>query len=68
MEITILKGKDRSEEMREFKEEMRRAIKEAEAVLKIKEEKKKRDDHNSELDEARKAAFEYIEKKWMKKV
>ena len=62
MEITISKGKDRSEELKKFKEEMVKAIKEAETVLKIREENKKKDENNFELNQARTVAFQEIEK------
>ena len=67
MPIIILDGKSRSEELRSFKEEMVKAIKEAETALKIKEENKKRNDVNSELNRARTEAFEYIEKEMSEK-
>lgn len=62
MEITIPRGKDRSEELKNFKEQMVKAIKEAEVKLKIKEENKKKSEHDFELNQARTAAFGYIEK------
>jgi len=40
MEINIPKGKERSEELKQFREEMNRAIKEAETVLINKEKDK----------------------------
>jgi len=62
MKITIPRGKDRSEELKKFKEEMVKAIKEAETVLKIREENKKKDENNFELNQARTVAFQEIEK------
>jgi len=67
MEITISKGKDRSEELKKFKEEMIKAIKEAEVTLGIKEENKKKSEEDSELNQARKDAFGYIEKEMNEK-
>lgn len=67
MEITIPDGKSRSEELRKFKEEMVGAIKEVEKILKIREENKKRDNINSELNQARTDAFGYIEKEMSEK-
>jgi hypothetical protein len=62
MEITIPKGKDRSEELKNFKEEMIKAIKEAEVTLRIREENKKKSENDSELNQARTVAFQEIEK------
>ncbi|CAG8499557.1 2684_t:CDS:10, partial [Racocetra persica] len=62
MEITIPKGKDRSEELKNFKEEMVKAIKEAEVMLRIREENEKKNENNSELEQARTVAFQEIEK------
>ena len=66
MEITISGNKDRSDELKNFKEEMVKAIKEAETALKIREENEKRrekeDGVNSGLNRARTDAFRYIEK------
>jgi hypothetical protein len=66
MEITIPKGKNESEELKNFKEEMVKAIKETEIALKIREENKrkqeKESDINSGLNRARTDAFKYIEK------
>ncbi|CAG8641407.1 38761_t:CDS:2 [Gigaspora margarita] len=62
MEITIPKGKDRSEELKNFKEEMTKAIKEAEVMLRIREENKKKSEDDSELNQARTVAFQEIEK------
>jgi curved DNA-binding protein CbpA len=66
MPITIPKGKQRSEELENFKKEMIKVIKETETALKIREENKRKqereDDVNSGLNRARKDAFEYIEK------
>ena len=67
MEITIFKGKDRSEELKNFKEEIVKAIKEAEVTLKIREENKKKNENDSELNQARKDAFGYIEKEMNEK-
>jgi len=67
MEITISKGKDRSEELKSFKEEIVKAIKEAEVTLRIKEENKKKSEEDSELNQARKDAFRYIEKEMNEK-
>ncbi|RHZ35299.1 J domain-containing protein [endosymbiont GvMRE of Glomus versiforme] len=67
MEITIPKGKDRSEELKNFKEEMVKAIKEAEVNLKVREENKKKSENDSELNQARTAAFGYIKKEMNKK-
>jgi len=67
MEITISKGKDRSEELKKFKEEMIEAIREAENALKIREENKKRNENNSELNQTRTVAFQAIEKKMIEK-
>jgi len=67
MEITIPKGKDRSEELKNFKEEMTKAIKEAEIALRIKKEKKKKNEVDFELNQAREAAFGYIEKEMNEK-
>ncbi|CAI2173729.1 5647_t:CDS:2 [Funneliformis geosporum] len=66
MPITIPKGKQRSEELENFKNEMVKVIKETETALKIREENKRKQerehDINSGLNRARKDAFEYIEK------
>ncbi|RIA89976.1 hypothetical protein C1645_824045 [Glomus cerebriforme] len=62
MEITIPKGKDRSEELKNFKEEMVKAIKEVEIVLGVREENKKKSENDSELGQARMVAFQEIEK------
>ncbi|CAG8767197.1 14496_t:CDS:2, partial [Cetraspora pellucida] len=62
MEITIPKSKDRSEELKNFKEEMVKAIKEAEVMLRIREENEKKNENNSELEQARTVAFQEIEK------
>jgi len=67
MPITIIRGeKEESEELKQFKEEMIKAVKETETALKIKEENQKRQEKennaNSGLNKARKDAFEYIEK------
>src|SRR5688572_30062496 len=67
MPITIIKGvKEESDELKQYKEEMIKAIKETEIALQIREENKKRkekeDDVNSELNRVRKDAFGYIEK------
>jgi DNA mismatch repair ATPase MutS len=67
MEITIPKGKDRSEELKKFKEEMVKAIKETEVTLRIKEENKKKNEDDFELNQARKGAFRYIEKEMNEK-
>jgi hypothetical protein len=58
MKITIPEGKKHSEELKNFKEEMFKAIEEAEIILKTKKNKRT----NSELDKARKKALEAIEK------
>ncbi|CAI2194963.1 3106_t:CDS:2, partial [Funneliformis geosporum] len=62
MEINIPKGKDRSEELKSFKEEMIKAIKEAETTLRIREENKKKSEDDSELNQTRTVAFQEIEK------
>jgi len=62
MEINIPKGKDRSEELKNFKEEIIKAIKKAENVLKIREENKKKSEDDFELNQARTTAFQEIEK------
>lgn len=67
MEITIPKGKDRSEELKKFKEEMVKAIKEVEIALRIREENKKKNENDFELNQARKDAFGYIEKEMNEK-
>jgi len=67
MEITIPKGKDRSEELKNFKEEMVKAIKEVETILRTREENKKKSEEDSELNQARKDAFGYIEKEMNEK-
>jgi hypothetical protein len=68
MPITIIRReKEESEELKQFKEEMIKAIKEAEVTLRIKEKNKKKNEHESELNQARDAAFGYIEKKMNEK-
>ena len=62
MEITIPKGEDRSEELKQFKEEIVKVIKETEIVLRTREENKKKSEEDFELNQARTAAFQYIEK------
>ena len=62
MEITIPKGKDRSEELKNFKEEMIKAIKEVETTLRIREENKKKSEDDFELNQTRTVAFQEIEK------
>lgn len=62
MKITISKGKDRSEELKNFKEEMVKVIKEVEVTLRIREENKKKSEDDSELNQARTVAFQEIEK------
>jgi hypothetical protein len=76
MPITIHKDRksgERSEELKNFKEEMIIEIKETEIALKIREENKKKEEEDrekqnqedrvkSQLDKARTRAFEYIEK------
>src|SRR3954447_9561625 len=78
MEITIPKGKQRSEELENFKKEMVKAIKETETALTIREENKKKeredrekqnqqDRFKSQLDRGREDAFKYIEKEMNEK-
>ncbi|CAG8597724.1 8136_t:CDS:2 [Diversispora eburnea] len=62
MEINIPKGKDRSEELKNFKEEMVKAIKESEVTLRMREENKKKSENDSELNQARTVALQEIEK------
>jgi curved DNA-binding protein CbpA len=68
MPITIIRGeKEESDELKQYKEEMIRAIKETEITLKIREENKKNDDISRKLSQARTKAFGYIEKDLNKK-
>src|SRR6266487_4053434 len=78
MPITIPKGKQRSEELKNFKEEVVKAIKEAETALKIREENEKKDRENrerqnqgdrvsSQLNQVRTDAFGYIEREMTEK-
>ncbi|WNE40343.1 MAG: Chaperone protein DnaJ [Mycoplasmataceae bacterium] len=62
MKIVASQGKNRNEELKSFKEEMIEAIKEAENFLRIKEEKKKKDENDVELNQAKTVAFQSIEK------
>ncbi|CAG8660371.1 13911_t:CDS:2 [Ambispora leptoticha] len=60
--FTLPRGEDRSEELKNFKEEMIKAIKETEVTLRIRKENKKRGEVDSELNQARTVAFQEIEK------
>lgn len=61
MEITIPKGKERSEELREFKEKMIRAIKEAESSLEVNQNNKKKDKTNDKVEREKAGAIKEIE-------
>jgi len=61
MEITIPKGKERSEELREFKEEMIRAIKEAETNLENSEKSKKKGNTSDKVEREKTSAIKDIE-------
>jgi len=78
MPITIPKGKQRSEELENFKKEMVKAIKETETALTIREENEKKDRENrerqnqgnrvsSQLNQVRTDAFGYIEREMTEK-
>src|SRR2546423_374113 len=65
MEITIPKGKDRSEELKQFREEMIKAIKEAETVLENKEKEKqnkRKERSGSKIEREITSAIEEIER------
>jgi len=67
MEITILKDKEYSEELRKFKEEMIRAIKEAEVNLEAQQKNKGKDKTNDEIELERANSIKIIERKLEKK-
>ena len=73
MPITIPRGKQRSKELENFREEMIKAIKEAEVALKIREENEKRNRENMErenkslLDQVKVDILEWIKKEMNKK-
>src|SRR4051794_18445485 len=67
MEIVIPKGKDSSEELRSFKEEMTRAIKETEVNLGNQQKSKGKERVKSEIKSERDNAIKIIEKELGKK-
>jgi len=63
MPITVSKSKERSNELRNFKEEMIRAIKETETFLENKQKNKEKERNDSKINQERLRAIEVIRRK-----